>query len=34
MTDDAVDQARAAEFAGIYARLQDDLIGMLDWRPL
>jgi hypothetical protein len=33
MTTDAVDPARAAEFAGIYARLQDDLIEMLDWRP-
>jgi hypothetical protein len=34
MTDDAVTPERAAEFAGIYARLQADLVEMLDWRPL
>jgi hypothetical protein len=34
MTDDAVDEARAAEFAGIYARLQDDLVRILLWEPL
>jgi hypothetical protein len=34
MTDDAVDPTRAAEFAGIYARLQEDLLRILDWRPL
>jgi hypothetical protein len=34
MTDDAVDEARAAEFAGIYARLQDDLVKVLLWEPL
>ena len=34
MKDDAVTSERAAEFAGIYARLQADLVEMLDWRPL
>jgi hypothetical protein len=34
MTTDAVNPERAAEFAGIYARLQADLVEMLDWRPL
>ena len=34
MTDDAVDEPRAAEFAGIYAQLQDDLVRVLDWEPL
>ena len=34
MSDDAVDSARAAEFAGIYARLQDDLLRILQWQPL
>jgi hypothetical protein len=34
MTVDAVDESRAAEFAGIFARLQEDLLKMLDWRPV
>jgi hypothetical protein len=34
MTTDAANPERAAEFAGIYARLQADLVEMLDWRPL
>jgi len=34
MTDDAVDEARATEFAGIYERLQDDLVSVLGWEPL
>jgi hypothetical protein len=34
MTGDAADEARAAEFAGIYARLQADLLKILLWEPL
>lgn len=34
MTGDAADEARAAEFAGVYARLQADLLKILLWEPL